>query len=604
LEQLKNNHPSEPTPSQYIPANMSGTNVITFRDFAGIMRRRAPLALLTFAVTCAAAFFVTSRMTKTYEATTRVLLDSTSASAMPSNMLDLMFNGKSSSSGDVEIAKIMSRGFLSEVIRKSGAPVVPEDLKNRVSASLTGGDKILEIKATMKSDPVLTAKVANTVAEVYKEYVVQEADRKVEQSSERLRRAAKRAEQEKDAANRALEAFMARRGISDLKPFYVARAEKTRKVQEQLEDAEKELPLIKKNIALFARQLDTINPVIITATNLNRNGQIDFYQDQLISLDNERKVKLNDFGAESPEIIEIDSRIKSAQESLEALKDNTLRPSGISRVRNPDWSAAYTSFLRAKLELKQTENNIAASRKQLATLRAEQFRIAPERVRYQELQLRVDVTNEAYAKANSALIQLPFQRITTAPSIEILEAARVPTAPISPKPLLNAMLAIFGGLFFGVAVAILAEYFATSPKSYDAGEGLSNPMLPQLPSAPAFATSLPNVAGVPLLARVSLSSGRALPSNAGSGLPVTGTDAATEDAFREIGYLLSHPTEENAKRVPVVLMAGTRTDETTASVAAYLTATLVRDGVRVTLVDGDRVEPRLHHVFGKPDAPG
>lgn len=520
--------------------------------------------------------------------------------------MDLVLGGKASSTGDIEIAKIKSRAFLSEVIRKSemGPQASPEDLKNRLEITFSGEDKIMNITATIPKDPVLTARVANTVAEVYKQYVSQEADRKIERSSERLVRAMNKAEEEKNAANLALQAFMAKRGVSDPKSFYIKQSEKTLLVQNTLKDAERDLTLKRKDVDLFARQVSTINPQIYTGSNRNRNGQIDAFEDQIVSLNNERKVKLQDYGAESPEIAEIDNRIAAARESLKVVKSNAYRPGSYSIVRNPNWSVAYTNYLAAKQGVEQTESMIAAYRKQLAELQAEQSQLAPERVRYQELQLRVDVTSDAYAKAKSALLQLPITRITSVQNIDVLEEARVPTAPISPKPLLNMMLAIFSGAFLGVVYAIIAEYLATAPKPTGSGNGLPEPFLPQLPAAPTFAGNLPTIAGVPLLARVSLADGRALPSGVGNGLPTTGADAATEDAFREIGYLLSHSSDGNATRVPVVLMAGTRTDETTASVAAYLTATLVRDGVRVTLVDGDRVEPRLHQVFGKPDAPG
>ncbi|MBC8135444.1 MAG: hypothetical protein H8F28_06095, partial [Fibrella sp.] len=448
-------------------------------------------------------------------------------------------------------------------------------------------------------------RVANVAAEVYKEYVAQEGEREIERSSERLRRAAKKAEEEKNAANLALQTFMAKRGVSDLKTFYIKQAEKTLLIQNTLKDAERDLTLKQKDVSLFANQVNTIPPTIITGTSLNKNGQIEYYQDQIVTLTNERKVRLNDFGEQSLEILDIDSKIEAARASLKSLKSNTLRPSGYGIGRNPDYSAARTNFLRAKQEVEQTEAAIVAYRKQLRELQAEQFELAPERVRYQELQLKVDVTSDAYNKANGALFQLPISKITGVQNIDVLEEARVPVDPVSPKPLLNLILALFGGAFFAVISAIVAEYFATAPKLNGAGGAFVEPLLPQLPAAPVFGGNLPSIAGVPLLARVSLVGGRALSPSAGSGLPATGTDAATEDAFREIGHLLSHPTESvSARRVPVVLMAGTRTDETTASVAAYLTATLVRDGVRVTLVDGDRVEPRLHQVFGKPDAPG
>ncbi|MBC7806361.1 MAG: hypothetical protein H7145_09435 [Akkermansiaceae bacterium] len=604
MEQLKTHHPEEPAPAPYEPTNLSGTSPFTLRDVAAILRRRAALALLTFAVTVGAALFVTSRMTKTYEATTKLLLDNAPSTSMPGSMLDIVMNNNASSSGEVQIAKIKSRAFLSEVIRKSklGPEASPDDLQNRLSVSLTGGDKIMVITATMKNDPVMTARVANVTAEVYKEYVKNEAERNVERSSQRLTRAAAKAEEKKNEANRELQAFMAKRGVSDPTSFYINQSKRTVEIQNTLRDAERDLPSIRNNIDLFARQVRTISPTITTATSLSRNAQIEYFQDQIVLFRNERRLTLQNFGDQSPEIFEIDGKIASAQVALKSLKSNPFRPGGVGFSRNPDWATAYSNFLGAKKDFEQSEVRIGAFRKQLAELKAEQSQLAPERVQYEELKLRVDVTSEAYAKANIALIQMPINQITSEQSIDTLEKARVPTAPISPKPLLNTIMAVVAGLVLGFAVALVAEYF--SPASKPGGSGLLEPSLPQLPARPVFAGNLPSIAGVPLLARVSLSGGRALPSHIGSGLPMTGADAATEDAFREIGYLLSHPADAGATRVPVVLMAGTRTDETTASVAAYLTATLVRDGVRVTLVDGDRIEPRLHQVFGKADAPG
>jgi Mrp family chromosome partitioning ATPase len=72
--------------------------------------------------------------------------------------------------------------------------------------------------------------------------------------------------------------------------------------------------------------------------------------------------------------------------------------------------------------------------------------------------------------------------------------------------------------------------------------------------------------------------------------------------LRQIGYAVAHRHPKDP--VPVVLFSGTRTDEATAALAAQISATLVRDGLRVTLVDADRAHPRLNRVFGAPDAPG
>ena len=145
-------------------------------------------------------------------------------------------------------------------------------------------------------------------------------------------------------------------------------------------------------------------------------------------------------------------------------------------------------------------------------------------------------------------------------------------------------MAVFLGLFLAVSAALLAEYLSAT------GDEDSHALL------------LPQVAGVPLLGSVPI----ALPVPEGSAdLPVLVRAASTraEDALREVGYNLVHLGHRKGA-APIVAFVGTRTDDTAASVAAQMTAILVRDGMRVTLVDADRVHPRLNRVFGAPDAPG
>ncbi len=599
MEQFKSNNQPEPAARYDDPIVLAGTTHVTVRDLVGILRRRAPLALTTFALTVAAAFLVTLRMTPTYEATAKMILDDVPSAAVPNNVLDIL-NGHTSSSGEVEVAKIKSRGFLADVIKEAGIGAVtnPDDMKGRLAVAMAGNDKIMEITATMKKDPVMTARVANTVCSVYQRYVEKEGNWKIELSASRLRKSAEKAEKERALANAALAMFLRKRGISDMNAYIGSLEGKALNVRNALQDAERDLPLKEQSIGLFARQIATLKPTVVSGTSSNRNGQLDTFEDQIINLENERRIKILDFGDQSPEIQEIDRRIASAKSALRSLTGNAYRPGSFGITRNPDYAAAVTNFINAKRELAQARATASAYRKQLAGLQAQQFKLVPERVKYQELQQRADVTSMAYSKATTALLQIPINRITNLPNIMVLEAAEVPREPISPKPLLNTMLALFTGLFLAVMSAIAAEYFSSPAPA--AGYPASVTLLP---AAPVFSASLPSVAGVPLLARVSLAGGR-IAATADGNLPPVGVSASTEDAFREIGYLLSHSAGSDPARVPVVLMAGTRTDETTASVAAYLTATLVRDGVRVTLVDGDRVEPRLHHVFGKPDAPG
>jgi len=123
---------------------------------------------------------------------------------------------------------------------------------------------------------------------------------------------------------------------------------------------------------------------------------------------------------------------------------------------------------------------------------------------------------------------------------------------------------------------------------------------------------MPHAAGVPVIGAVPFTALPALGAplvysagqlrRSGDESPLPLPTASIEDALREVGYTLAHRHPGEAP--PVVVLMGTRSDDSTASLAAHIAATLVRDGLRVTLVDADRLRPRLNRVFGKADAPG
>ncbi len=579
---------------------LGGPTPITLHDILAILRRRVWLALSVFAVTVGASLYVTSKLPLVYEATCQLTIDNAPPSTMPSNVMELI-NSKGSSSSDLILAKMKSRAFLSEVIRKVHHPAMtdPDVLRGALVVGLSGGDQIMNIQVTTKNEPVLAQKLANMAGDVYIEYVRAENKRNDNTLAGRLERMRDKAEGEMEGANAKLQAFTRRSGLSNLQPLYDTQSVLTINVRNSLDNAKRDLPVKESNIAYYQKEVSRIPPTIYAGTTANRNPQIEEFRADIVRLETDREILSADFGEDSNEIKEVNRKMAAKKAALKRLQGNEFSPGSQSIPRNPDYSAARTGLYAAERELHETKDSVVRLAGQLKSLQAEQARLSSERVQYDELVTRAQAARDAYKKAVSGLQQMPYNEMLSPVSMRVLEPARVPITPKSPKPLLNAIAGVVAGLFLGFVSAIVAEYF--SVPSRRPGENLL-PGLPQLPAAPAFADGLPRLAGVPVLARVPLLRGRGMVS--GTGLPTTGESAMTEDAFREIGYLLSHPMDGASARVPVILMAGTRSDETVASVAAYLTATLVRDGVRVTLVDGDRTEPRLHKVFGKPDAPG
>jgi len=563
---------------------------------AHILRRRAPVALSVFTVTVAATLLVTSQLKPWYESTTRILMDNSPSTAMPSSLRDLL-SAAGGPSMDAEMEKIKSRPFLSEVLIKAGLTKKsePEELLNRIRLSSIAGGQILEAKVRART-PEEAAKTAETLANVYISYARQEADRKLDLSKVRLAKQRDKALAEKEKADADMFAFLKKVGVSDPAALYARRAARTLEVRQAVESGRLNIPLLENRIALLRKQLQTIPPTVVTGYTMNKDALIDQYRNQIADFKREREEKLNDFGPESLEIVSLDNAIKAREEALEEVQKQAYSKGGVGISRNPDYSAAQTSLWNTEKELRELRRSIEVNSAELQKLQAEQRVLAPESSRFRELLRRVEMTTEAYNKAHLGLIQIEVNRPTNVPSIRVLERARVIKTPVSPKPILNALMAVFLGGFLGVGAALLVEYFASDRRD----EGAT------LPAEPDYTAALPQVGGVPLLAQVPIA---ALPAPTGPGreLPVpVYNSAAAEDAFREIGYCLAHRHAENAVpgRAPVVLLAGTRSDETTAQLAAQLAATLVRDGLRVTLVDADRAQPRLNRVFGKPDAPG
>jgi len=541
-------------------------------------------------VTVGATLAATSLLKPWYESSTRVLLDNAPSAATPASLRDLL-SGVGGASLDTEMEKIKSRPFLSEVLIKAGltGKSEPQELQNRIRLASISGGQILEVRVRART-PEEAAKTANTVANVYIDYAKQESDRKVDLSKARLQRAAERARDEKDRADDEMFAFMKQVGVSDPAALYARRAARTLEMRQAVEESRRTVPLLESRIRLLRDQLGKIPPTLIAGYSLNKEGLIDQYRMQIAELKRERQEKLKDFGPESLEIQSIDTQIKAREDSLAEVRKQAYTEGSKSVGRNPDYAAAQTNLWNTERELREMNRSLQINQGELAKLQTEQSRLAPESSRFRELMRRVEATAEAYSKAKLGLIQMEINRLTNLPSIRVLERARAIETPISPKPVLNALMALFLGTFLGLGAALLVEYLAGERREGEA--------------EPDYAAALPQVGGVPLLARMPIA---ALPAPVGRELPVPvyGTDAA-EDALREIGYTLAHRHAEYAVpgRAPVVLLAGTRSDDTGAALAAQLAATLVRDGLRVTLVDADRAQPRLNRVFGKPDAPG
>ena len=567
---------------------------VTAHDVFRILRRHVALAIFTFCAVVAATLFFTSKMPRFYEANTSVLLDSVApANLGASGLMDLLAGGSTGTPMDTEVEKIRSRDFLNEVIARGKLKGTnPDDLRGRLTISPGAGNQILTVAMRGKT-PEDAVEGANWTARVYMDRTGRDFDTKTELSKTRLHRAEARALAEKKNAESVLNAFMARMGTSDPGVYFNAQTAKTMEVRNVLDDTRRNLDVQQAQLALYDRQLKTLPPTVVGGYANNKNPVIDGFQMDIATLEAQKRLLLFDYQPDSDEVKSINVQIEAKKRAIAEAKKDAYSVGSKSVNRSPDYAAAQTNYYNTALGIKTAQKVIAVKTTQLAELEAEQKDLARKRSTYDGLRRAVEGATQAYEKARSGLIQMDMSQVTSAPNVRVLDWAQTPTQPVSPKPLLNMIMAIALGLILSIGMSLITEYFRVG-KTLEQEEPFSAD-LPQI-------EGLPQVGGIPILGSVSVTG---LPTSAssllgGEHLPLQA--APIEDALREVGYSLAHRHPGDAP--PVVLISGIRSDDSIASIAAHLAATLVRDGLRVTLVDADQAQPRLHRVFGAPDAPG
>lgn len=551
---------------------------ITGRDIVRILRRRRTIAVATFLVVVAATAALTSLMKPVYEATARVRIVSPGQSALPTNLMELL-KGGAGASLDTQIEVLRSRRVMHEVIRKARLKTDAEELLSRLQFEPGSGEGILSLKARARSAPE-AARTANVLSRVFRENTRAEGDKAASSALYGLSRALRVAEREKNDAIRAKNAFVRQIGVSNPTLKFEQRALHTVQAERALETLRGDLQVERRTRERHAANMQRIAPTIVTGFTQTKNAAIDKYELDINDLKRERAEKLLDYTEESEEVREIDAKIAAAKAGIQRALQNVYSKGSMGVNRNPDYSTAVTGVIGAEVKIASLQAGIRANEALLGRLQSEQRALAETRSRYEELERRVADAVAHYQQLKRGRTEVNVRQLTAVPTVQILDTAQVPTTPVSPKPLLNALMALFLGLFLAVAAALLSEYLAET-NGQEGGLGI------------------PHVAGVPLLGSVPV----ALPAPEAGSLPVP-VQASTraEDGLREIGYNLAHLRHRGAP--PVVLLVGTRTDDTSPAVAAQLAATLVRDGLRITLVDADRARPRLNRVFGAPDAPG
>jgi polysaccharide biosynthesis transport protein len=436
------------------------------------------------------------------------------------------------------------------------------------------------IQVTFKDrDPVIAAKVANTLSESFIEDYVQRRLQSNSQFSFWLSKeldASKKRLQDSEAA---LADFERSTGLTGINLGESGQAAEGVSVQshnavvDRLNALNQELDTAEANrissegvYRLLRDQSPEVvlglGPIasLVGGSAIGQNGGLDLLR-TLRSQEVALKVQYADmetkFGAKNPRLIELQNQINSIDASIKTELSNIT-------------SRAYNSYQFAKT----SEDTVKA---QIAKQQDEVNRLSDNTAKLQVLAQQALSNRAQYQSLFSQVQQASVQQGIHATRLSIVDPAEVPGLPSFPNYPIALAVALLLGLLLGIGLAFLRQSMDVSVTlPIDVERAVHSPVLAFLPLFSAKTAEL----------TVS-SNGSALLSQ---------PDSPLAEAFRVLrtALIMSSPAEPGK----VLLITSPLGSDGKTTIVYSLGIALAQQGSRVLLIDGDLRHADLHHYFG------
>lgn len=558
---------------------------LNLRDYWRIIRKKKAIVIFTALMLGFFSFFFSSlqKPTPIYRATASVKMEQSST---VSGLYMQTISWSEWDAMSTQIVIIKSFPIIEEVARRLGylpEGISSEEVRNtekyllvvlglqgRIEAAQEGGTDIINITAT-STDPKEAQRLANTVAEVYREENILEKNRRVINARNFIEEQLKVVGEKLRKAEEAVRIFQEEHE-------FVSLGTKTSTVLGQLTTAESEYNRVKaqlKSIALMLTPLkrDQALPDETTQRIFSENPTSAFasLNRQLVDLNLRKAELLSVYTEKYPEVVEVKWRIEHvirsmieellAQENVLKRKERALKEEVAALERQ------YLSIPATGLELSRLEEEV---------------------VRYRAIYSQFE------EKRQEVLIQMAEK----VEEVTIVHPALEPRAPINPsKTKATAAIGVLLGLILGVVLAFVSETFDTSVGAIEDIEGiLGLSVIGIIPYATSDDIKKQFLRDGPLKL-----SEEAMDRDANLVVHFAPKTTVAE-SYRALRTNFEFLVLEKGIKAVSITSSSAREGKTT--VIANLALVLAQMGKRVLLVDGDLRRPTISRFFGLHSRPG
>ncbi|HHF53495.1 MAG TPA: polysaccharide biosynthesis tyrosine autokinase, partial [candidate division WOR-3 bacterium] len=487
--------------------------------------------------------------------------------------------------------KIKAPGIPFEIIDMHDAI---KSLSSKVKISQEGRSLIAVIRAKAGS-PEMAKKIADTYAESYVEYTLDDVRYSarvlrefLENQVYKLEEDLKKKEDSLKLVKEKFGAFVAlaveNTGESTRELLNILTDFEKMKSQAHIERAEalKKQEIIREQ--LVKRGVLNESESRAQLTLLTNNPQINELLDRIIELEVKRAELLEKYTPKHPEIQAIDSQLKAARENIRMIL--TGATTAKKSIDNPFLEKMLLDFVDNEINYLVLDAKVKALDRVLKEYEKKINYLPSQQLLYARLTRKIEAARNIYNLLMEKLEEARIQEASQISDARILDYALLPKYPVSPKKRLNVILGFILGLMVGIFGAFIVEYLDTSVKDPKEVEDITQK--PVLSIIPIIKLDRKNVPSDELVKET-------LITHFDPMSPIA-------EAFKKVNVNLNFIDLEN--KIKVIAFTSSVAGEGKSTLACNCAIAYAHAGNKVLLVDADFRKPSIHKFFNIEKEPG
>lgn len=427
----------------------------------------------------------------------------------------------------------------------------------RIDVKPISNSRLVDVSFEAK-DPVLAAKITNTLAQ---SYIEQNLDTKLKAVKGAVRWLNDRIVAEKEKVERSEQALLAYKSRHSIVTDFTSdvekiTAQKLAHLNTQIVEAESVRVEAETRYqqALALKQTPDMLDSIPEVLKNNLIQQIKSMEVELYKRTSEFSKK---YGQKHPQMVAIQAELETLQ------KRKTYEVKRVVNSLDNEYRVA-----------KAREESLKAG---LAKQRKESLDLNQKAIEYGVLQREVESSRQMYQLLINRFKETSLTEDMKAGNIRILDRAEVPKSPIKPRKQRNILMAVLFGLAGGLGLAFFLEYLDNTIKDPEDIKRYLN--VPYLGPVPVIATN-----GIP---------GKDISPEM---VVLNSPKSTASEAYRGIRTNILFSSAEFEPQVIMVTSAGPQEGKTITS--SNLAITMAQSGNKVVLLDCDMRRPRVNKLFG------